>query len=441
MASSGRNLTLTEELERLEQSITLTLQEIDHNFSKAHRIVTTSVLPLVEQYGEHSKNVWEASKFWKQFFEASANVSLSGYEELAGEIEETTAEETTMDETTSDYDATQEDTTTESSEYQDDQQRASDAIEDSLLEDATITGSTPRPPATKSLHTQFADFGSPYQALRRELKNGAVFKNDLPADEDEDEYGEAADGTMQLPPYRHGSTTRLPDMSMTPRSSSLLLDEPTLHPQSTAQKSKDLLLHRVLDKNYRLQATPLKTIPLAGRTRGRSPQRKGAEEEPEEDRTRRALWAESPMSSPEMAVPKLRSDLYMSPLKTRQRSRGGGPRTPGVSVQTPTTAKKRDIFAEARAKDQGKGKGRADDITWESDEDDIDDDSVFGGMSPPKTIQFALPPSKLMQTPAREASRRIVDDILITAGAVPEESLEDSPSMVQMNHDILDDTF
>ncbi len=42
---------------------------------------------------------------------------------------------------------------------------------------------------------------------------------------------------------------------------------------------------------------------------------------------------------------------------------------------------------------------------------------------------------------AREASRRIVDDILITAGAVPEESLEDSPSMVQMNHDILDDTF
>ena len=58
----SRNLTLTEELEKLEQSITLTLQEIDHNFSKAHRIVTTNILPLVEQYGEHSKNVWEASK-------------------------------------------------------------------------------------------------------------------------------------------------------------------------------------------------------------------------------------------------------------------------------------------------------------------------------------------------------------------------------------------
>ena len=181
------------------------------------------------------------------------------------------------------------------------------------------------------------------------------------------------------------------------------MDEPTLHPQSAAQKSKDLLLHRVLDKNYRLQATPLKTIPLHVRTRGRSPPKKGAgiEEEPEEDRTRRALWADSPMSSPEIAAPKLRSDLYMSPLKARQRNRSGGPRTPGVSVQTPATAKKtRDIFAEARSHEKGKGRERdRDEITWESDEDDIDDDSVFGGMSPPKTIQFAVPPSKLMQTP------------------------------------------
>lgn len=76
----SRQLTLTEELEKLEQSITLTLQgmteiawlasqvntdrgaEIDSNFNRAHRIVTTSILPLVEQYGEHSRAVWEASK-------------------------------------------------------------------------------------------------------------------------------------------------------------------------------------------------------------------------------------------------------------------------------------------------------------------------------------------------------------------------------------------
>jgi DASH complex subunit ASK1 len=57
-----RNLTLTEELEKLEQSITLTLQEIDSNFAKAHRIVTTSILPIVERYAKNSEAVWEGSK-------------------------------------------------------------------------------------------------------------------------------------------------------------------------------------------------------------------------------------------------------------------------------------------------------------------------------------------------------------------------------------------
>ncbi len=40
----------------------VTLQEIDSNFSKAHRIVTGSILPIVEQYAKHSSAVWEGSK-------------------------------------------------------------------------------------------------------------------------------------------------------------------------------------------------------------------------------------------------------------------------------------------------------------------------------------------------------------------------------------------
>jgi DASH complex subunit ASK1 len=46
---------------------------------------------------------------------------------------------------------------------------------------------------------------------------------------------------------------------------------------------------------------------------------------------------------------------------------------------------------------------------------------------------------------AREASKRIVDDILLTAGEAPEfvdrADEEYSPTMVKMNEDILDDTF
>ncbi|KAI0161762.1 DASH complex subunit Ask1-domain-containing protein [Hypoxylon sp. FL1284] len=470
--TSSRTLTLPEELERLEQSITLTLQEIDHNFSKAHRIVTTSILPLVEQYGEQSKAVWEASKFWKQFFEASANVSLSGYEELAGgDGNTTTAEETALDETASDFNnaAAEADVTADTSE----QRRMPD---DSLLDDAEMTGSTPRPPATKSLQVpgrsqpHFADYESPYEKLRRELKGdhaAAPLKDDelerFAEDEDDEDEEDGRDDSQDTINFaeaeRRISQNRLPDMSMTPRSpsSSQLLDAA---PGSAAAArgrylgggSKDPLLHRVLDKNYRLQATPHKGAgvprlqPRFAVTGGKSssPDKKAREGEGEEDRTRRALWADSPTSSPEMTVPKLRSDLYMSPAKPGARGgnrlfSGAGPRTPGVSVQTPATAKKtRDVFAEDDAK--GKGKRDPDEITWESDEDD-DYEGGFGGMSPPKTIQFALPPSKLMQTPAREASKRIVDDVLIRAGAMPEESTEDSPTMVKMNQDILDDTF
>ncbi|KAI1855837.1 hypothetical protein JX265_012100 [Neoarthrinium moseri] len=448
----SRNLTLTEELEKLEQSITLTLQEIDHNFSKAHRIVTTSILPLVEQYGEHSKNVWEASKFWKQFFEASANVSLSGYEELANdEQEDTTAggEETTQiaDTTTASEDYTPqdvEDATGDQAAYQEQSQRHRD-VEDSLLDDGSLTGSTPRPPATKSLRQmQFADLNSPFETLRREMKDEASAArkgDDFPPEAEEGDDDE----TMQLPGMA-ATQTRLPDMSMTPRSSSMLeAPDPTQHLGLGASgkakgKNTDPLLHRILDKNYRIQATPHKTL---------SPVKLGGARVDENDNTRRKLWQDSPMSSPEMAAPMLRTNLYsgVSPLKAPKGLgrgiAGSGPRTPGVSVHTPGTARKtKDVFAGQAGGAKGKGKSDADEIYWDSDEEETG--GVFGGMSPPKTIQFALPPSKLMQTPAREASKRIVDDILLTAGAAPEylgDDAEYSPTMVKMNQDILDDTF
>jgi len=61
-------------------------------------------------------------------------------------------------------------------------------------------------------------------------------------------------------------------------------------------------------------------------------------------------------------------------------------------------------------------------------------------MSPPKTIQFAIQPSKLLQTPAREASKRIVDDLFLSAGVGYDTEEDDSPSMVKMKSE-LDDSF
>ncbi|KAI9171218.1 DASH complex subunit ask1 [Paramyrothecium foliicola] len=413
-SAAARNLSLTEELEKLEQSITLTLQvaEIDHNFSKAHRIVTTNILPLVEQYGEHSRAVWEASKFWKQFFEASANVSLSGYEELANDDDTTVPEESTAmrDDITTDYTATQLEDVTRTTQAD----QTAEHGDESLLDDEELTGSTPRPPSTKTVKTQYASLESPYEAMKRKMQQAADEPDQTTVLEDDE------DSTVLFAQR----TARLPDMSMTPRG---LRDDPAKE-QST-QKHKDPLLHRMLDKNYRLQATPHKPALRISPAKGK------------EKTQETAAWQDSPMSSPEMAVPTLRSEAFMSPFKSSARQRLAaatqGPRTPGVSVQTPGTANKtKDVFAGDDSTMSGTRQRY--EIDYESDEGE--DDDLYAGMSPPKTIQFALPPSKLLQTPAREASKRIVDDILLDAGADLDSS-EYSPTMVKMNEDILNDSF
>lgn len=366
--------------------------EIDHNFSKAHRIVTTSILPIVEQYGENSKNVWEASKFWKQFFEASANVSLSGYEELANDDDD----ETTNAEESSIQDGSTVGYTPRAGRDGDDATMTSAMDQsglqgdDSLLDDGELTGSTPRAPATRSRIANFSNLESPYEALKRELKG------EPPApDADDDEEDEEEDSTVIFAQH----TARLPDMSMTPH---LPRGQP-----SPERKSKDPLLHRILDKNYRLQATPhkgpmLRVSPLKGAEGREKGKGKG-----DEEAAPAPAWQDSPMSSPIMEMPKLRSEAFMSPVKTAARQRlvqattGGGPRTPGVSVQTPNAGRKktRDIYAEESTAELPEA-GQKYEIDWDSDSDE----GAFGGMSPPKTIQFALPPSKLLQTPGESSS-------------------------------------
>lgn len=398
--------------------------------------------------------MWEATKFWKQFFEASANVSLSGYEELANVEDETETTALTnseegestvhLDDTTVRYSTPRREHGRTGSggaggtvQIDDDEssmfhQHASDQTSVLSDRDGDLSGSTPRPPTSRSLPLRPAGLDSPYEALmKRELGKDAV------GEEEED---------TELLFQQH--TARLPDMSMTPGAGRLREEDELLG----KGKNKDPLLHRMLDKSYRVMATPLK-----GAT-GVSPIKwevKSREDKGKKPEVKRPVWEDSPMSSPEMAVPQLRSAAFMSPMRAAYQGKVaavGAPRTPGVSVQTPGVGrgKTKNVYASVNPDIASR---YADEITWESDSED-----GFAGMSPPKTIQFALPPSKLLQTPgtcllfrsinrfaneraAREASKKIVDNILLTAGAELGESSEYSPTMVKMNPDILDDTF
>ncbi|KAK3703861.1 DASH complex subunit ask1 [Vermiconidia calcicola] len=417
--SAPRNLTLTEELEKLEQSITLTLQEIDSNFSKAHRIVTTSILPVVEQYAKHSSDVWEGSKFWKQFFEASANVSLSGYEEAAVEEDATHTETTTTDL----------DTPTDHDEYQQSgtQLHDDDDDEEFTVDSPTqVTGvqTTPKIGSAKKVNRK-AQLSRPEDAYRSPSPR---------------KYTGTNPKAMQRSPDE--PSTPRPQMGAAMQSSPF---EPESAYQPSTQQPRtnnDPLMHRVLDRNYRIQATP--------HTQRRQKQQGAAAAPKATPATaiKRVPWDDSPQSSPAIAAPQLRSDLF-SPAK-----RTGAPRTPGISVLTParktghaapTTSTGRQLFSP-----QDKAYTTSKDRTTHIFDDSSDDeDDGFGDMSPPKTMQFHVPQSRLMQTPAREASKRIVDDLLLTAGADatddieglddPDIADEPSPSVIRRAWD--DDTF
>lgn len=185
---------------------------------------------------------------------------------------------------------------------------------------------------------------------------------------------------------------------MTPGSSPFLSPAPaSLARPSTAKKRQhtaDPLLHRVLDRNYRVQATPLITT----RSRAGADTRGTATTTTPATTTKQSRYAidSSPLSSsPEIQAPQLHAEIFSSPLRTAARSpHKQQQRTPkpGVSVLTP--AKK---ALATRTSQRG---------IWDSDDElDDDDDDDEGGMpygaSPPKTMQFHVPQSRLLRTPGK----------------------------------------
>jgi DASH complex subunit ASK1 len=356
----------------------------------------------------------ETLQFWKQFFESSANVSLSGYEEQA--LANSHMNDETV--TTEDSQASNSHTTLETSESISTptaQHITTDSIADLDISNMTLSpskSSTPRPnskqraaqgmPASTPA-SALADYPSPYEALRQEVTSTRV---DTTLDHSNTESFDETDAAPSTPGAQRTSLDPS-EIIQTPQSSPFLPPPPSHARPSTARKQTDPLLHRILDKNYRIQATPLT------KERRRSPVRAT----PATAQRRGNLFDSALSSSPEVAPPQLHTEL-VSPAKPR------GPRTPGVSVLTPGRSKPRaslprgassnrkpdTLLQTPQAQPRASGAG-----AWDFD-DSSDDDTDLQFGSPPKTMQFHVPQNRLLKTPAKEASRRIVDDILTTAG-------------------------
>lgn len=390
---SAASTSLTDELDKLEQSITLTLQEIDHNFSRAHAIVNSSILPIVEKYAQHSIAVWEGSQFWKKIFEASANVSLSGVEEQNDHNENLTSVHSP--ENTAKYTTGLTSVSDDEKHYsakEDESEPHDDA--DSFLGHTDFTQSTPR--VSESDRTWKDTHHMEYGPSTENSKKDATYNLKNKADDYETTGHDSIIFDETKPPIAALCSPINDLLSLTQN-----------------RPGPDPLLHRVLDKNYRLQATPLAV------TRKKNISSKISK------------WSdfELPDSSPLVSAPQLHADLFSSP--TRPRNKLPVSRTPRVDDRTPVKT----------SPENSATKPSKNEISWESDSEE-DAEGIYRelGMSPPKTIQFILPQSKILQTPAREASQRIVQDLLATAGVGFNASdTEDTSSLVVRN--LIDEDF
>ena len=295
--------------------------------------------------------------------------------------------------------------------------------------------STPRPPKQK--RPSVATYSSPYETLKRETFG----TNPNPS---------PSDSTLPSTPR-----TNLPSPGQD-------ADSSPFAPPSTSHRiartpANDILLHRVLDKNWRLQATPHSTarnLPY----RNNKPSAMDQTPKPSTAKKAKAKAKDDYDldSSPAVPAPELHAEIFDTPARKT--------RVPGVSILTPARGRRKSNVKSAT-------RGRSQEATagiWDSDSDEDEAEGMGGGMSPPKTMQFHIPQARLLRTPgelslipsptvklehlvwvwcltkniACEASKRIVEDLLLTAGgSVTDDLEEDSPSVVRRAGIADEDTF
>ncbi|KAI0056665.1 hypothetical protein BV25DRAFT_1920804 [Artomyces pyxidatus] len=67
---------VNDQIDQIEQLITLKLQDIDANFSKMQQVLSSRILPAFKRYSVATQPVREASKFWNSFYEQAAQVRI-----------------------------------------------------------------------------------------------------------------------------------------------------------------------------------------------------------------------------------------------------------------------------------------------------------------------------------------------------------------------------
>ncbi|OCH87558.1 hypothetical protein OBBRIDRAFT_820573 [Obba rivulosa] len=90
---------VNDQIEQIEQLITIKLQNIDANFSKMQQIMANKILPAVKRYAVGTQPVRDAATFWTTFFEQAAQIRVPTYDDYETTNSEQEAPSTTETET------------------------------------------------------------------------------------------------------------------------------------------------------------------------------------------------------------------------------------------------------------------------------------------------------------------------------------------------------
>lgn len=274
---------------------------------------------------------------------------MSGYEELA---EPTDAGDITG---SSLYSAQQQETTNAHHRRTKSNEENANGEEEMTVESLSLADiSTPK--ARNHQKTKSKQFETPYEKIQHQIRQQyRLDSSDVSISHPTmlDRYSAATESesgrSETSSPFFAPSTP-----SETPRAKVPFINPPSTVKRNTSpSKRPGPLLHRVLDNNWRLQATPL---------------------------SKRNIYADvDALSSP--PPPEMTTQIF-------------SPSPMAKLLKTPLTQRKTAAF--------------------EDSDDDFEEEL---GMSPPVTMQFSMPASKLLKTPARTAAMNIVEEVLRTAGA------------------------
>ncbi|KAI6102683.1 DASH complex subunit Ask1-domain-containing protein [Pisolithus croceorrhizus] len=362
-----KSAPVNDQIDQIEQLITIKLENIDANFSKIQNILANRLLPAVKRYAVSTEPVREAAKFWTSFYEEAAQIHISTAEDHhANETQSQTSLTENFSSAYSDTESTPSppgpSVQSPRSVSQGNHTYDVTASESSFMPANAISSTPARGTIShhwsSSLESPLVRLDRELQSFTREEEEEASARQDVTSVRDSFAYEE--EDTIQQNMDNKGKNKELP--TAIPRS---ILKNHSHNPQSAMPTP-------------RLRATGTHVSPLKVKPKTPVVIPKHIQQ------------YVAPETRPEPAIPSPRRPVYQrSPRKPQ----------PQLPASSSTSSSILDIPSLTKLSSEAAGNKPFEDFN-DSFDDSID---LMRGMSPPRTLAFARAP----RTPMKEAADRI----------------------------------